>query len=484
MTFLFGRRSIRQFLLVSLILLVSIAGSLTAFFSYHETKEEVEELFDAELAQMARILQSMMAHYLNSPYLDSQTKEQSTSMLQFQPYLSFEKDKALEEAHEQQEYEESLTTKGHKYEKKLAFQVWGASQQTLITSDPSTEWNPETLLPGYWDITVSKRLWRIFVLKDDQSGLTILVGQRRSIRDGMVTEIGVSTLMIPLVLTPLLAILVWVLVGYGLKPVRVISKELKYRDYSNLNAISREGVPSELVILVDSMNALFRRVLNSATREQQFTADAAHELRTPLAGTKIQLQNALRVAESEDTKKFIQQSLKGIDRLTGMVEQLLMLSRLDHQKTLQDKQPLNLTLVCQEVMNEYSNEAADKHIVWDVQCDSGVSVEGNPGAIRILFKNLIENAVRYTNDNSTITVKVQAENVQILDQGPGIPNEELDRVMERFYRAHDVQGMGSGLGLSICQQVAEMHGMQLYLANRDDGIHGLCATVAWGSEAL
>jgi two-component system sensor histidine kinase QseC len=469
--------SIRNFLLISLILLVAIAGSITAVLSYTETKEEVEELFDAELAQMARILQSLFVPII---HLENSENTKISTALVYKTYTSFKQDKAQEQKHRQStdddEESEYYTSKGHKYEQKLAFAVVNQKGQILLASNPNTTWDFSLINDGYSSLKLGKRLWRMFVLHDSDTNVRIFVGQRQAIRDGMIKEIGLSTLMIPLGLTPIIAVLVWLLVGYGLLPIKQISKELKHRNYSNLNPVDDEGLPKELKVLVDAINELFHRVLASAEREQRFTADAAHELRTPLAGTKIQLQNALRMAESSDIQHSIKKSLIGIQRLTDMVEQLLMLSRLDHEKTLQDMETLNLQELLQEIAIDLEDLLEQKQLTLDWQETALAVCRGNRGAIRVLLRNLLENAVRYTSEKTVITIKLEQHGISVIDQGPGVPEGQLDRLAERFFRVTGSGVKGSGLGLAIAQQIAEIHNGKLLLANRNDGQTGLIAS--------
>ncbi|MBU6951134.1 ATP-binding protein [Hahella sp. HN01] len=460
-------RSIKRFLLISLIAIICLGGLFTALANYHDSQEQVEELFDAELAQMARMLQSLLASQMKRTNLDH-----LQDALVYEDYAIDEREEAgLSDG-------EEYTPLGHKYEKKLAFQVWSESGKLLIQTKSASQGFTRHQA-GFNSDKVDGEPWRTFTLFDENLRIWIQVAQQEDVRSELTEEIAEHVIWPSLLLIPIILLGVSWAVTRALKPLSTISKELKQRDYANLQVLDDANYPTELAILVDAINDLFQRLQATSDRERQFTADAAHELRTPLAGVKVHLQNAQEMAQSEPVSDCLRKALRGLDRLIHMVEQLLQLSRLDHERALSDAQPVQIDMLCQDILRESQPLIEEKNIRAEFNADACAPIQGNPAALSILLRNLVDNALRYSPKDSQITLQVKDKTLVIEDQGPGIPPEQRQQAMERFHRGKQQNEIGSGLGLSICQRIADLHRARISLDDRQDQQPGLRVQVSF-----
>ncbi|OZG71032.1 two-component sensor histidine kinase [Hahella sp. CCB-MM4] len=492
--------SIKRFLLISISALIIISGLITLVTNYAETHEQVEELFDAELAQMSRLLQSILANQLKSTHLNA--------LKQALVYEDYEDSKEMESDEEHyQEYNEL----GHKYEKKLAFQVWHENGQILIHTQSAKEYEYKRMPAGFHDLKVGDSAWRTFTLHDPQLRLWIQVAQRADVRSELTQQIALQSLWPSLALIVLLVFGISWVVTRGLLPLGEVSSELKQRSADNLSTLPHDHYPEELRSLVSALNDLFTRLQKAMERERRFTADAAHELRTPLAATKVHLENATTALKSlEDSTKetvenndsnrdserekekekekekesnsslyrrvagdSIDKALTGLQRLIHMVEQLLQLSRLDQENAILEKKPVQWGDLVNEEIAAVEDYAKEKGIDIAVTDNASSPIEGNPGMLRILLRNLLDNAIRYSPSGSQITIVLRQHQLIIEDQGPGIPSELREQMFERFFRGKATRESGSGLGLSISLQIAELHGATLTMSDAENGPHGL-----------
>ena len=450
--------SIRRFLTISIVSLLVIGGFFTSASSYYESKEQVEELFDAELAQMGRVLQSIIG---------SQRKERILGNVH--KALIYDDYEPQSELPEGSEY----TKFGHKYEKKLAFQVWDEQGNLLIHTKSSSLTVFDELVLGYGYVEFDDFNWRTFTLHDEKQQLWIQVAQRSDVRNELIEELAIHSVISSLILIPFLILLMSWVIRRGLSPLDAISYQLKKRSLSRLDYLDGNHYPCELEQLVDSINELFERVQSSAERERQFTADAAHELRTPLSVTKIHLQNSLLIVTDSQVKGSIEKALKGFDRLIQLVEQLLVLSRLDFETVLSDRRSTDVARLCLEQLEENQDRIEEKQINIDSIDIHNVTVLCQESAMSILVRNVLDNAIAYTKEGGQIHIELNEKGLIVNDEGSGIPEASIESVFDRFYRVPGNRQTGSGLGLSICKRIALLNGFDLSLCNRTDGIQGL-----------
>lgn len=247
------------------------------------------------------------------------------------------------------------------------------------------------------------------------------------------------------------------------------------RNAQSLQPVS-EQVPAETLPLVQSLNALLARVAESLAREQRFTADAAHELRSPLAALKVQAEVLAMSSDEAEQQHHLGNIHESIDRANRLTEQLLTLARLDPMQALPDAQPIDWQRIGHQALQSVNLQAREKRVQLKLECACGFGQVfpplGNEVLLQLMLRNLLDNAIRYSPPNSHVTLTLAANGLSVCDEGPGIAAEHLPRIRERFYRPPGQSQQGSGLGLSIVERIADLHGLRLDLVNADE--RGLC----------
>lgn len=441
--------SLRRRLLVILLWSFAAAWLLLAAMSYFSARHEIEELFDAQLAQSARVLLGLTLHELE----EENEPDIAGIDIVGVPW-------------------------GHKYEEKIAFQIW--SGEKLLLRSPNAPVTPMTSASGYRDELIEAKPWRVFLLADPAHNVRIAVGESYEVRDELIFDILLNTLLPILLILPLLALIIWTGVGRGLGPLKKVAGEIAQRSPSQLQPLAVRDTPEEIRPLADSLNRLLGRLDEALESERRFTANAAHELRTPLAGLKTQAQVALRATSEPQRIQMLNKILEGVDRATHLVGQMLTLARLDPDAAAAQYGPVDLVQTTVAVVAERAPAALEKNIEIELAEDSRGTVNGDAAALAILIRNLVDNAIRYTPSGGRVEVsvatRVEGVTLTVTDNGPGIPELERARVFERFYRAPGSGGQGCGLGLSIAQRIAELHGASIELAAPVTG-SGLRVTV-------
>jgi two-component system, OmpR family, sensor histidine kinase QseC len=373
----------------------------------------------------------------------------------------------------------------HKYRETLAFEVWRNGQPILRSPEV-----PPVTLPGhdgYARLVIGDQHWLGFTARSDDQRLTVWVGERFAVRRRVNDEIARDVLL-PLMLTlPFLALLVGWGVRRGLLPLVRVAEELAQRSPANLEPLTPHGVPAEIGGLIERLNALFMRVHDALEREQSFTSDAAHELRTPLAGIRTHAQVVLRTSDDRQRRHAAEEVIRGVDRATHLVDQALILARLERDTLKDGFCAVDLSSLAAEVIAALDADAAARHMQVRLEADSSVAVSGNPVALAIMIRNLVDNAIRYTPAGGTVIVHVFEQNhapvLTVTDTGPGIPVSERGRVFARFYRGADGGATGCGLGLSIVKRVADLHDAQIILVTAPGG-QGLQVEIVWPESKI
>jgi len=281
----------------------------------------------------------------------------------------------------------------------------------------------------------------------------------------MLTAAGIyylnkKNLYIMLFAFPLSGLLIWIIISRGFNSINRITKELANRAPNHLEPVSIKDVPEEIKPVIDELNKLLTRLKEGFVREKRFAADAAHELRTPLAALKIQAQVALNTTDVDEKNRALQKLITGVNRGTHIVQQLLTMSKLFPDVV--SKEEVDLAKITREILAMHTPLAIEKQIQLEFdQATPLTNFKGNPTTIGILVNNLVDNAIRYCNQDSHVFVRVyQQKNNMVLevrDDGPGIPRALRSRVFERFFRVLGNKAQGSGLGLSIVKQICELH---------------------------
>lgn len=296
-------------------------------------------------------------------------------------------------------------------------------------------------------------------------------------------HIAFRALLPSIIVLPFFILITWFAISIGLKPIHQVKHAIKNRAADKLEPIDLSGIPDEIAPLVQALNDLFMRLQMAFENERRFTADAAHELRTPLAALMTQAQVAMRSTDDADRQNALSNVVIGVNRATHLVQQLLILARLDPAAHIHDRKLVQLTPLVQTVIKELYPMASQKKISLGLDIQSDVMTYGIETQLSVLVRNLLDNAIRYSPNNTEILVVINKTSafsfLQILDHGPGIPTEQQRLVLQRFYRIPGSGEVGSGLGLSIVHRIAEVHGAIVILKNRDNG--GLHAEVQFSN---
>jgi two-component system OmpR family sensor kinase len=278
-------------------------------------------------------------------------------------------------------------------------------------------------------------------------------------------------------MAPLLMLVAWAVVSASLAPVARVRRQVAAREADELAEVSEAGLPDEIRPLVHELNLLFGRVRQAFDAQKNFVAEAAHELRSPLAALRLQVQGLQRAPDDATRQLATERLLAGIDRATRLVEQLLVLARQQAQPSSgEPAQPVSLAELAAQVVADAAPLAATRRIDLGLgEADAG-QVNGHAEPLRILLGNLVDNALKYTPEGGTVDVAVRRDQDQLVlmveDSGPGIPEADRARVLDRFYRVPGSTATGSGLGLAIANAIAQLHGTALAL-DRSPRLGGL-----------
>lgn len=434
--------SLRRTLLFSLLGAIVVVFAIGGFATYRTARGEIDALMDYQLRQLALSLRDQHFGESTAPVAPP--------------------DEALD----------------------FVIQIWDGQGVRLYLS------HPHSVLPslakfGYNTVATSEGKWRVFSIPLQQH--VIQIAQPMSVRGRMAADAALRTLMPLLALLPLLAALIWYLVGRGLRPLERLAREVGKRRADALAALPAAGVPDEARPLVLALNALLERLDHALAAQRAFVADAAHELRTPLAALQIQLQLAERAGDDSARRVALTELRAGLQRATHLVEQLLTLAR---EEPGTDAAPVfarvGLAGLARQSLAEHVSLAHARRIdLGAEELDDALRVDGDAAALRTLVGNLIDNAIRYTPEGGRVDVAVRGAAgecwLYVRDSGPGIPADERERVFDRFYRRAGAEQPGSGLGLAIVRSIAERHGARLVLDSSPFG--GLQVAVGFPAAA-
>lgn len=448
----------KQTLKWALLLFISVS-SLIAWSSFHDAAHEVEELYDAHLAQQARLISGLLTGLEAAPLNPVEKLRLLNSMEQ--PFLK------------------AKTQEGHRYESKVVFQVWQENELILRSRNaPGSRLTQQKT--GYALEQVDGQIWRVFVLNHPQQQ-QIIMAEREDVRGELVDKIALRTLLPDLLGVPALALLIWLTIGKGLKPLEHLAEVLRNRDPHSLQALHLTDLPQELKTIQEAINLLLQQLRALREREQRFIADAAHELRTPLAVLSLHSQNALQAKDPQDRKEALKLLQQGIQRTTRIVSQLLTLARLEPESSF-SLEKINPLRVSRQVLADLAPLALQKKIELELLNEETTSQHLIPlevGSLEIVLQNLVTNALRHSTSGSSIQVRWLFESstslLEVIDHGCGVAEQLKPLLLERFY--HQGNSSGAGLGLAIVARIIERHNGQLNLVDTAGG--GLTLSIAF-----
>ena len=342
----------------------------------------------------------------------------------------------------------------------LVIQIWDDTGVRLYLSHPHTALPARAQL-GYTTVTTSEGDWRVYSIP--LLDHVIQIAQPMAVRSRLAANAALRTLIPLIALTPLLGALIWFLVGRGLRPLERLAREVATRRADSLDALPLAGIPDEARPLVRALNELLEQLRHAMSAQRAFVADAAHELRTPLAALQIQLQLCERARDDATRAAALGELRTGLGRATHLVQQLLTLAREEPgEGVAARRERVVLAELARKSLADHAALAGERGIDLGAELlDDGLATMGEAAALRTLAGNLIDNAVRYTPRGGRVDVSVGQDEgrywLRVDDSGPGIPPEERERVLDRFYRPAGQEESGSGLGLAIVRSIALRH---------------------------
>ena len=431
--------SLQRRLLVFLLLCAPVVWGVALIVSASRARHEVNELYDTEIIRLARQVQATL------PGLGV-----SGAVLS-----------------------EPVPSGGAADMRDLAIAVWNGEGKLLLSDREGVQLPRRADAAGFVDLTLGSDAWRVYYLQSARGTWLVAAGQRVYERDELVKDL-VSSQLLPwlLVLPVLLLAMAWA-VRQALAPVRTLTADLQRRGADDLQKVPTALIPVELGPLFAAMNGLFARIESTLARERRFTADAAHELRTPLAVLRAQWDVLSRSREEGERSRAFAKLGAGLDRMDRMVEQLLALSRVDAAERPAQGEPVEWKQVVERVVSDLLPLAERRRIElacdWPAEGAPAFALRGDADLLTLLLRNLVDNAVRYAPEGSEVTLRFSAEGLDVENAGPPLPAETLAHLGERFHRAAGQVESGSGLGISIAQRIAALHGLELRYRARSDG---------------
>jgi two-component system sensor histidine kinase QseC len=439
--------SLQQRLLIRTLGAVLVVWFATAVFVWFEAQHEVDELLDAHLAQSAALLVVQQ----------NATPEDDEPMLEA-PTL-------------------------HKYAHRVAYQVF--DENRLVMHSPNVAHTPMAQhTQGFETLTLADgKSWRIFAAPGRDRDVQIYVAERVDSRDEILRAVMLGFLPPLTIALPLLLMGLWWNVRSGLQPLQRLRQVLLNRDTQTLTPVSLPDTPQEVQPMLDALNDLLQRLAQRMQTERRFTADAAHELRTPIAAIRAQAQVALTSASHDQVRQqALQDTLAGCDRASRVVEQLLTLARVEGPQDMASE-PFRLDQLAQQIMADLTPEALRRGQTLELLATEALPVKGQSTLWHILLRNLIDNALRYSPDGATVRIqakRLQGDQVQVVvqDSGTGLSPADMARLGERFFRVLGSSATGSGLGWSIVRHIAVLQHIDVQVGKSAD-LGGLQVTLRY-----
>ena len=440
-----------RLLSLSLGLVVSVWGA-TAVLTWIDVRHELDELLDGHLAQAAALL----------------VVQQATEI-------------------EDEDHAVDAPTL-HRYAPKVAFQVFHEGRLSLRSSNAPTVPmvdRGQQFQSGFRTVQIDAVDWRVFAAHGAERDVQVYVGEQVSSRASILWAVLRSTLWPMVFALPFLVLALGWAVHRGVAPLRRLGRTLALRQPQVLDPVIVEGAPSEMTPMIDALNGLFARIGELMESERRFTADAAHELRTPISAIRMQAQVAQGEADDASRRHALAATVEGCDRAIRLVEQLLTLSRLEAGAAAVG-QRVDLAAVLRSVVSDLAPQSIQKQQDIEVEAAGPTGVRGDALLIAVLARNLVDNAIRYSPPGGSVKVTLagRPERVRLTveDSGPGMSEPDRARLGERFFRVLGSGQGGSGLGWSIVQRIASVHRATAG-AGRSASLGAPCVTVDWPADA-
>jgi len=443
-------KSMRLRLFTILLVTTSAVWLFATIWIYASTQAEVERVLDARLTEAARMVSSLITdHRIDAASAADIAASQG-------PPASFEAAK-------------------ENYNRQLSCQIWSLQGDLLGRSESAPAASLAAHSDGFEDTEINGERWRVYAIVNSTLGVRVLVGDSIEIRERLIADVVKGLLLPAVVILPLLAMLIWLSLGRGLAPLNRIAASLSGRAATELHPIDDTAAPLEVRPIIMSLNSLFLRVGEARERERNFTAYAAHELKTPLAGLKTQAQIAIRSEDAAVQRQALARIATSVDRTSRMVRQLIDMAAVDSTDVARKPEEVDVALLIADIASELEGVTAsrDVRVITLADGDRTCSVRTDRTLLRLALRNIMENAVQHSPEGGEVTCRVAASDtgatVEINDHGPGIEPAEHERVKEKFYRNSRAGSIGSGLGLSIVQMALERIGGSIAFSRSPHG---------------
>jgi two-component system sensor histidine kinase QseC len=438
--------SLQKRVMVSLLICAPLVWIVAMAASVNRARHEVNELYDSELIRLAREVQATLVEAGLQPDVPAGSAAPQASR------------PAKEGAADLND---------------LAIAVWDEQGNQVIHDREGAQLSYLKDAVGFVEQEVQGRTWRVYYLQSGNGKMLVAAGQRLHERDEVVMGLTVSQLVPWVLMMPVLLLAMALAVRRALAPVHALTSDLRSRAADNLSPLTEERTPAELVPLVGAMNGLFSRVADLLARERRFVADAAHELRTPLATLRAQWDVVRRAHDGPERAHAEARLDAGMQRMDRLVTQLLALSRADTADPSLLTARVHWPDIVEQAMNDCLALAERREIElaceWPADGKPALPLTGDPYLLAVVLRNLLDNAVRYAPAGSTVTLHMDATQLRVDNAGEPLSAEQLKNLGQRFHRPPGQQEMGSGLGISIVQRIAQLHGLRLTFSAGDDG---------------
>lgn len=450
--------TLQRRLIVAVLLAAPIAWLITIAGTYWRASHEINELYDTDMLRLAQ--QTLAISALIPPSATLLPTPAKT------PSRSDAGDAGLGD---------------------LSVAIWQGAGAPLVLDPEAMQFPREESREGFVESVVNGEPWRLVYLSDASNQTRIAVGQRIGERNDLVVAYIAGQIVPWLVGLPVLIALLIFAVRQAMRPVRDLSKQLERRRPDDATPLSSSQVPGELKVLTDAMNGLLARVGTLIEQERRLTADAAHELRTPLAAVRAQWDVVQRTQDAAERRQAQDSVTRGMERLDRLVSQLLTMARLDSANHADFGGSVDWRVVAEQAVGDClwiaDRRDIDIAVEWPESGVLPLPMAGDESALTIMLKNILDNAIRYGPRHSRVRLTFSATDITVDDEGPGIAPDVLPRLGDRFLRAAGHEEAGSGLGVSIARRIAHNHGMNIRFAMREAAIDfepGLRVTIRRG----
>ena len=446
--------SIRVRLFLILLVTTSVVWLSAVGWIYFSTQAQVEKVLDARLREAAHMVDSLIT--------DRRIDVASAVRVA---------------VHDTQDF----NIPARPYERQLSCQIWSLSGTLVGQSDGAPKQPLAAHDSGFQETSINGDEWRVYAVVNKKLGVRVLVGDSMAVRQKLVDNVIKGLLLPAGLILPLLAGLLWFSVARGLRPLGRLAGGLAARSASDLHSVPMEGAPRELLPVSRALNGLFQRLNESRERERKFTAFAAHELKTPLAGLRTQAQVALASDDEAIRTRALTRIVQGVDRTSRLVRQLLDLADVESGQEPADNAPVDMHDLVDEILDGLTTASRARSLTIEVSpAFDRLRLRQGRVFVTLVLRNVLENAINYSTMEGTVHLAAEIEKnviaLRVEDEGPGMSDEDLAQACDRFYRSATASGAGSGLGLSIADAAVARLGGELELRSRQP--HGLAVSLS------